>query len=307
MDRPPGLAEITTRIRIQTFESLLQSPGTGRWTIDARTVKPAFSQLTATPHDLPSPSPPRSTARQTAKCWLESRGTGAVTLTALTSAVGAAKSKLRGGIMAIDRLSRIRPDDREFVHPDVERADASANERGVVGLALIYPGLGHSAMITQAFIMTDTMLIVGASCLVSPSPALKGPDNGILSDSAEAKRMSFEIAVAEQAITEGSAGAEPLFIVKHQQLVLTRKRAAWLRRSMKDEKQRISKGGEEAAMRETTMPIKDDAIGLLYAEEVKTAMTGMSSEHWRTPGCSLLVLTPARTMQRLMGISAHPL
>ncbi|OCH92986.1 hypothetical protein OBBRIDRAFT_790711 [Obba rivulosa] len=76
--------------------------------------------------------------------------------------------------------------------------------------ALIYPGLGYGAMITQASIMTDTMIIAGARRLASLSPALKDPDNALLPDFADAKRVNYEVAVAvaEQAITEGSAGVE---------------------------------------------------------------------------------------------------
>ncbi|KAL0952059.1 hypothetical protein HGRIS_008697 [Hohenbuehelia grisea] len=74
--------------------------------------------------------------------------------------------------------------------------------------ALIYPGLGFGAMISQSRRMTDTMIIAGAQRLAALSPALKDPDDALLPDFAHAPRVNFEVAVAvaEQAIDEGSAG-----------------------------------------------------------------------------------------------------
>jgi malate dehydrogenase (oxaloacetate-decarboxylating) len=76
--------------------------------------------------------------------------------------------------------------------------------------ALIYPGLGYGAMITQARIMTDTMIIAGTQRLASLAPALKDPDLPLLPDFADAPKVNFEVAVAvaEQAIEEGNAGVE---------------------------------------------------------------------------------------------------
>ncbi|KAI0964507.1 hypothetical protein AcW1_001314 [Taiwanofungus camphoratus] len=73
--------------------------------------------------------------------------------------------------------------------------------------ALIYPGLGYGAMITQARTLTDTMIIAGARRLAALSPALKDPDNALLPDFSDAREVNFEIAVAvaQQAIEEGSA------------------------------------------------------------------------------------------------------
>ncbi|KAJ6609338.1 hypothetical protein B0H10DRAFT_2064422 [Mycena sp. CBHHK59/15] len=74
--------------------------------------------------------------------------------------------------------------------------------------ALIYPGLGFGTMITQARRMTDTMIIAGARRLASLSPALIDPNDALLPDFGDAPKVNFEIAVAvaEQAIEEGSAG-----------------------------------------------------------------------------------------------------
>ncbi|KAL6307804.1 hypothetical protein BKA93DRAFT_726891 [Sparassis latifolia] len=73
--------------------------------------------------------------------------------------------------------------------------------------ALIYPGLGYGALITQARSLTDTMIIAGAQRLALLSPALKDPDNALLPDFTDAREVNFEVAVAvvEQAIDEGSA------------------------------------------------------------------------------------------------------
>ncbi|KIK71481.1 hypothetical protein GYMLUDRAFT_33660 [Collybiopsis luxurians FD-317 M1] len=76
--------------------------------------------------------------------------------------------------------------------------------------ALIYPGLGFGAMISKSRRMTDTMIIAGARRLASLSPALKDPDDALLPDFGDAPEVNFEVAVAvaEQAIEEGSAGVD---------------------------------------------------------------------------------------------------
>ncbi|CAK5264346.1 unnamed protein product [Mycena citricolor] len=73
--------------------------------------------------------------------------------------------------------------------------------------ALIYPGLGLGAILSKSKCMTDTMLIAGARRLASLAPALKDPDEALLPDFADAPAVNLEvaIAVAEQAIQEGSA------------------------------------------------------------------------------------------------------
>ncbi|KAI0327686.1 hypothetical protein GY45DRAFT_1283276 [Cubamyces sp. BRFM 1775] len=73
--------------------------------------------------------------------------------------------------------------------------------------ALIYPGLGYGAMITQARTLSDTMIIAGARRLAALSPALTDPDSALLPDFSDARKVNTEvaIAVAEQAIAEGSA------------------------------------------------------------------------------------------------------
>ncbi|KDQ62848.1 hypothetical protein JAAARDRAFT_28821 [Jaapia argillacea MUCL 33604] len=76
--------------------------------------------------------------------------------------------------------------------------------------ALIYPGLGFGAVISKARKLTDTMIIAGTRRLASLSPALKDPDDALLPDFADAPAVNFEVAVAvaEQAIEEGSAGVD---------------------------------------------------------------------------------------------------
>ena len=56
------------------------------------------------------------------------------------------------------------------------------------------------------------MIIAGAKRLASLSPALKDPDDALLPDFGDAPAVNFEVAVAvaEQAIKEGSAGEEVL-------------------------------------------------------------------------------------------------
>ncbi|PCH34331.1 NAD(P)-binding protein [Wolfiporia cocos MD-104 SS10] len=73
--------------------------------------------------------------------------------------------------------------------------------------ALIYPGLGYGAMITQARALSDSMIIAGARRLASLSPALKDPDSALLPDFGDARHVNTEIAiaVAEQAMDEGLA------------------------------------------------------------------------------------------------------
>lgn len=65
-------------------------------------------------------------------------------------------------------------------------------------------------MLAQSRRMTDTMIIAGARRLASLSPALKDPDDALLPDFGDAPEVNFEVAVAvaEQAIEEGSAGEE---------------------------------------------------------------------------------------------------
>ena len=76
--------------------------------------------------------------------------------------------------------------------------------------ALIYPGLGFGAVVTQARKLSDTMIIAGARRLAALSPALADPDSALLPDFADARRVNAEIAVAvaEQAIAEGGAGVD---------------------------------------------------------------------------------------------------
>jgi len=73
--------------------------------------------------------------------------------------------------------------------------------------ALIYPGLGFGAVVTQSRTLSDTMLIAGTRALAALAPALKDPDDALLPDFADAREANYEVAVAvaEQAIEEGTA------------------------------------------------------------------------------------------------------
>ncbi|TRM70545.1 hypothetical protein BD626DRAFT_477809 [Schizophyllum amplum] len=72
------------------------------------------------------------------------------------------------------------------------------------------PGLGFGAMLCQSRRMTDTMIIAGAQRLAELSPALQDPDDSLLPDFGDAPDVNFEVgvAVAEQAIEEGTAGVD---------------------------------------------------------------------------------------------------
>ena len=75
---------------------------------------------------------------------------------------------------------------------------------------MIYPGLGFGAVLAQSRTLTDTMIVAGTRRLANLSPALKDPDDALLPDFGDAPGVNLEvaIAVAEQAIKEGSAGVD---------------------------------------------------------------------------------------------------
>jgi len=74
--------------------------------------------------------------------------------------------------------------------------------------ALVYPGVGFGAIISQSRTLTDSMIIAATRRLASLSPALKDPDDGLLPDFGDSPAVNLEvaIAVAEQAVEEGQAG-----------------------------------------------------------------------------------------------------
>jgi len=76
--------------------------------------------------------------------------------------------------------------------------------------ALIYPGLGFGAMASKSRTLTDTMIIAGTRRLALLAPALKDPDDALLPDFGDAPAVNLEVAVAvaEQAVEEGSAGVD---------------------------------------------------------------------------------------------------
>jgi malate dehydrogenase (oxaloacetate-decarboxylating) len=89
--------------------------------------------------------------------------------------------------------------------------------------ALIYPGLGFGAVLSQAKEVTDRMIVAGANRLAELSPAIRkkqisdaqsddagGGDylgKALLSDFRDAPKVNFEIAiaVAEQAVRDGTS------------------------------------------------------------------------------------------------------
>jgi len=76
--------------------------------------------------------------------------------------------------------------------------------------ALIYPGIGFGAVLTETKAVSDSMIIAGAQALASLSPALKDPDASLLPDFEDAPAVNFEVAVAvaEHAIDEGLANVK---------------------------------------------------------------------------------------------------
>ena len=63
-------------------------------------------------------------------------------------------------------------------------------------------------MLAKSKRVTDTMIIAGAQRLAALSPALADPDDALLPDFGDAPDVNFEVgvAVAEQAVEEGTAG-----------------------------------------------------------------------------------------------------
>lgn len=76
--------------------------------------------------------------------------------------------------------------------------------------ALIYPGIGLGAIVSQSRTLTDLMIIAATRRLASLSPALKDPNEGLLPDFGDSPAVNLEvaIAVAEQAVEEGQAGIQ---------------------------------------------------------------------------------------------------
>lgn len=87
-------------------------------------------------------------------------------------------------------------------------SSSSTNQPRLPTDALIYPGLGLGAILSQSRRMTDTMIIAGTRRLASLSPALLDPSAALLPDFGEAPHVNLEVAVAvaTQSIEEGSAG-----------------------------------------------------------------------------------------------------
>ena len=76
--------------------------------------------------------------------------------------------------------------------------------------ALIYPGLGFGAIASKSRSLTDTMIIAGTRRLAELAPALKDPDDALLPDFGNSPAVNLEVAVAvaQQAIEEGTAGVD---------------------------------------------------------------------------------------------------
>ena len=106
------------------------------------------------------------------------------------------------------------PNGREYVvaecnskRPDFPPSERNLNH-GVAIDALIYPGIGFGAVVSQSRTLTDSMVIAATRRLASLSPALKYPDDGLLPDFGDSPAVNLEVAIAvvEQAIEEGHTG-----------------------------------------------------------------------------------------------------
>jgi malate dehydrogenase (oxaloacetate-decarboxylating) len=53
---------------------------------------------------------------------------------------------------------------------------------GLTEQALIYPGLGHGAILAEASKMTDKMIVAGSKRLSELAPALQDPSKALLPD-----------------------------------------------------------------------------------------------------------------------------
>jgi malate dehydrogenase (oxaloacetate-decarboxylating) len=109
--------------------------------------------------------------------------------------------------------------------------------------ALIYPGIGFGAILSQSRSVTDTMLIEGARRLATLSPAIQAAaasfksseqyeykGEALLPDFGIAPGVNFEvgIAVAEQAVREGTAGASWLTNGDNAQIRMMAKENVWV-------------------------------------------------------------------------------
>ncbi|CAL1694896.1 unnamed protein product [Somion occarium] len=94
--------------------------------------------------------------------------------------------------------------------PPIKQPNGKEYIVGECNNALIYPGLGFGAMISRSRALTDSMIVAGTQRLAELSPALKDPDDALLPDFGDSPAVNLEvaIAVAEQAIEEGSAGVD---------------------------------------------------------------------------------------------------
>ncbi|KAF3170073.1 NAD-dependent malic enzyme, mitochondrial, variant 3 [Orbilia oligospora] len=62
--------------------------------------------------------------------------------------------------------------------------------------AMIYPGIGLGCVLSRANTLSDAMLIAAVHALAAEAPALKDPNQGLLSDVKDVRKMSMKVACA---------------------------------------------------------------------------------------------------------------
>ncbi|KAF3310888.1 NAD-dependent malic enzyme, mitochondrial [Orbilia oligospora] len=78
--------------------------------------------------------------------------------------------------------------------------------------AMIYPGIGLGCVLSRANTLSDAMLIAAVHALAAEAPALKDPNQGLLSDVKDVRKMSMKVACAviKKAVEDGVATASDI-------------------------------------------------------------------------------------------------
>ncbi|KAK6344717.1 NAD-dependent malic enzyme, mitochondrial [Orbilia javanica] len=62
--------------------------------------------------------------------------------------------------------------------------------------AMIYPGIGLGCVLSRAYTLSDAMLVAAVHALAAEAPALNDPNQGLLSDVRDVRKMSLKVACA---------------------------------------------------------------------------------------------------------------
>ncbi|KAF8816213.1 Aminoacid dehydrogenase-like protein [Phlegmacium glaucopus] len=194
-NRDVGLLEVVERVKPTVLIGCSTAPGTFTKEV-VQTMMRGLEEEDVLPIIMPLSNPSRLVEAKPADILLWTNGRA---LVATGSPFGTVKMDVGG-------------EEKEFVIAECNNA-------------LIYPGIGFGAILSQSRIVTDTMLIEGAKRLASLSPAIQATANwknkqvgqqqpykyngeALLPDFGIAPGVNFEvgIAVAEQAVKEGNSG-----------------------------------------------------------------------------------------------------